>query len=59
MTSPQSARVVRVDYGKLRKTGLNMASKLDGKDRIHVCDPNGTDLVSSIKGRRVGVESGT
>jgi leucyl aminopeptidase (aminopeptidase T) len=50
---------VKVDYRKLRKTGLNIASELDGKDRIHVYDPNGTDLVFSIKGRHVGVESGT
>jgi leucyl aminopeptidase (aminopeptidase T) len=50
---------VEVDYRKLRKTGSNIASELDGKDCIHVYDPNGTDLVFSINGRHVGVESGT
>jgi leucyl aminopeptidase (aminopeptidase T) len=50
---------VKVDYGKLRKTGLSIASELDGKGCIHVFDPNGTDLVFSIKGRYVGLESGT
>lgn len=50
---------VKVDYGKLRKTGLSISSELGGKDCVHVYDPNGTELVFSVKGRHVGVESGT
>lgn len=50
---------VKVDYKRLRETGLDVASKLEGKKRIHVHDPNGTNLVFSIKGRHVGVETGT
>ena len=50
---------VKVDYRKLRKIGSSIASKLDGSELIHVYDPNGTDLVFSINGRRVGVEIGT
>jgi len=50
---------VKVDYAKLRKIGSSMASRLDGKETIHVYDLNGTDLVFSIKGRRVGTEIGT
>ena len=50
---------VKVDYRKLRKIGSSIASKLDGGKYIRVCDPNGTDLAFSIKGRRVGVEIGT
>ena len=50
---------VEVDYKKLRKTGSNIASKLDEKKLIHVHDPNGTNLLFSIKGRRVEVEVGT
>ena len=50
---------VKVDYTRLRETGLNVASKLMGKKLIHVHHANGTDLEFSIKGRRVAVESGT
>jgi leucyl aminopeptidase (aminopeptidase T) len=50
---------VKVDYAKMKETGLNVASKLAGKNQIRVSHPNGTDLEFSIKGRHVGVESGT
>jgi leucyl aminopeptidase (aminopeptidase T) len=50
---------VKVDYKRLRKIGSSIASELDGKRLIHVYDPNGTDLVFSIKDRCVGVENGT
>lgn len=50
---------VKVDYAKMKEVGLNVASKLDGKDLVHISHSNGTDLEFSIKGRHVGVESGT
>jgi leucyl aminopeptidase (aminopeptidase T) len=50
---------VNVDYNKLRKIGKAIASKLDGKKLVHVCDANGTDLTFSIYKRPVGVEAGT
>jgi leucyl aminopeptidase (aminopeptidase T) len=53
------ANAVKVDYGKLRKTGSSIAYVLDGKKHVHVCDANGTDLAFSIEGRRVGIEVGT
>jgi leucyl aminopeptidase (aminopeptidase T) len=50
---------VKVDYKKIKETGLNVASELSGKNTIHIYHSNGTDLEFSIKGRRVAVESGT
>jgi leucyl aminopeptidase (aminopeptidase T) len=50
---------VNVDYNKLRKIGNAIASKLNGKKIVHVCDANGTDLTFSIYKRPVGVEAGT
>ncbi len=50
---------VKVDYKKIKETGLNLASELSGKKLIRVSHVNGTDLEYSIKGRRVAVESGT
>jgi len=50
---------IRADYAKIRITGSKVASKLEGKEVIRVCDPNGTDLTLSIKDRPVGIEVGT
>jgi leucyl aminopeptidase (aminopeptidase T) len=50
---------VKVDYKKIKETGLNMASELSGKKAIRVSHVNGTNLEFSIKGRHVAVESGT
>jgi len=50
---------VNVDYGKLRKAGNVLASKLDGKNLVHIYDAKGTDLSFSINKRRVEVEAGT
>ncbi len=50
---------VKVDYKKIKETGLNVASELSGKNTIHVSHSNGTDLEFSIKGRHMAVESGT
>lgn len=50
---------IKVDYNRLRETGEDLASKLDEKSLIYIHDPNGTNLVFSIKDRRVGVENGT
>jgi len=50
---------VKVDYAKMKEVGLNVASKLAGKNQIRVSHPNGTDLEFSIEGRHVAAESGT
>jgi len=50
---------VKVDYKKIKETGLSMASELSGKRLIRVSHANGTDLEFSIKDRHVAVESGT
>jgi leucyl aminopeptidase (aminopeptidase T) len=50
---------VKVDYKKIKETGLNMASELSGKKSIRVSHLNGTNLEFSIKGRHVAVEPGT
>lgn len=48
-----------VDYGKLRRIGNTIASRLDRKKHVHVYDANGTDLTFSIDRRRIGIETGT
>jgi leucyl aminopeptidase (aminopeptidase T) len=53
------AKAVNADYNELRKTGDSVASKLNGKKLVRVCDANGTDLTLSIDKRRVSVEVGT
>jgi leucyl aminopeptidase (aminopeptidase T) len=50
---------VKVDYKKIKETGLNVASELSGRNSVHISHANGTDLEFSIKGRRTVVESGT
>ncbi len=50
---------VKVDYGRLRETGSNIASRLVGHNFVRVYHMNGTDLEFSIKNRRVRVEDGT
>lgn len=50
---------LNVDYGKLRKIGNTIASRLDGKKHVHVYDADGTDLTFSIDRRRIGIETGT
>lgn len=50
---------VKVDYGKLRETGLRVASMLQGRKSIHVHHVNGTDLTFRIDGRPVNIEAGT
>ena len=50
---------VKVDYGRLREIGSNIASRLAGHNSVRVYHMNGTDLEFSIKNRRVGVEDGT
>ena len=50
---------VKADYGRLRETGSNIASRLAGHRFVRVYHMNGTDLEFSIKDRRVGVEDGT
>jgi len=50
---------VKVDYKRIKETGLNAALELSGKKLIHVSHTNGTDLEFSIVGRHVAVESGT
>ena len=50
---------VGVDYKKLKQAGSEIASKLRGKNLIHIHDPNGTNLTFNIEGRYVGVETGT
>jgi leucyl aminopeptidase (aminopeptidase T) len=52
-------KAVSVDYDRVRKTGLNIVASLDGRNSIHIADPNGTDLVFDIENRRVGIEVGT
>lgn len=53
------ANAINVDYHRVRKTGLDIVAGLNGRESIHVTDPNDTDVTFSIKGRRVGVETGT
>lgn len=53
------ANAVNVDYGRLRKVGNGLTSKLDGKKLVHVYDAKGTDLTFCIDKRHVGVEVGT
>jgi leucyl aminopeptidase (aminopeptidase T) len=53
------AKAVNVDYGRVRKIGLNVVAVLDRKNSIHITDPNGTDLAFDIENRRVGIEVGT
>lgn len=53
------ANALNVDYGKLRKIGNAIASRLDGKKHVHVNDADGTDLTFSIDRRHIGIESGT
>lgn len=53
------AEAVNVDYGKIRKIGNTVASRLDGKKFVRVYDANGTDLRFSIDRRLVGLEIGT
>lgn len=50
---------IKVDYHRLRETGSALASRLDGKEYVHIFHENGTDLTMCIKGRRVGFEAGT
>jgi leucyl aminopeptidase (aminopeptidase T) len=50
---------VKVDYKKIKETGLSLAPELSGKKLVHVSHLNGTDLEFSIKRRHVAVESGT
>jgi leucyl aminopeptidase (aminopeptidase T) len=53
------ANAININYGRVRKTGLNIAAGLNGRKTIHITDPNGTDLLFSIENRRVGIEVGT
>ena len=50
---------VKVDYSKLRETGLKVEAMLKGKKSIHVHHMNCTNLTFSIEGRIVNVEAGT
>ena len=50
---------LNVDYGKIRKIGNAITSRLDGKKDVQVYDANGTDLTFSIDKRRIGIEIGT
>ncbi len=50
---------VKADYGRLRETSSNIASRLGGHNFVRVYHTNGTDLEFSIKDRRVEVEDGT
>ncbi len=52
-------KAVSIDYGKLRKIGNFIASKLHGKRLVHVYDTNGTNLTFNIDNRHVGIEVGT
>jgi leucyl aminopeptidase (aminopeptidase T) len=53
------AGAVNVDYGKIKETGSTILERLRGKERVEITTPDGTDLAFSIKGRRVGMETGT
>jgi leucyl aminopeptidase (aminopeptidase T) len=50
---------VKVDYKKVKETGLNVASAVSGKKHVQISHANGTDLEFSIKGRHLSVECGT
>jgi leucyl aminopeptidase (aminopeptidase T) len=50
---------IKVDYKKIKETGLDLASVLSGKKLIRVSHANGTDLEFSVKDRHLSVESGT
>ena len=50
---------VKVDYGRLRETGSNIAARLARRRFVRVYHTNGTDLEFSIKDRLVAVEDGT
>jgi leucyl aminopeptidase (aminopeptidase T) len=52
-------KAVIVDYGRIRRIGNVLASKLNEKKLIRVYDTRGTDLTFSIDKRHVGVEVGT
>jgi len=53
------ANAVNVDYDKIKQTGLALFECLRKKEIIEITTPEGTDLTFSIKGRRVGIETGT
>jgi leucyl aminopeptidase (aminopeptidase T) len=53
------ANAVNVDYDKVKQVGSAILERLHKKELIKITTPDGTDLTFSIKGRRIGVETGT
>jgi leucyl aminopeptidase (aminopeptidase T) len=50
---------VKVDYPKLRESGVALASRLQGKENVRIFHENGTDLNMNVRGRHVAYEAGT
>jgi leucyl aminopeptidase (aminopeptidase T) len=53
------ANAVNVDYDKVKQAGSAILESLHKRELIKITTPDGTDLTFSIKGRRVGIETGT
>jgi leucyl aminopeptidase (aminopeptidase T) len=53
------ANGVNVDYDRVKRTGSAVLEGLRKKELVKITSPDGTDLTFSIKGRRVGIETGT
>jgi leucyl aminopeptidase (aminopeptidase T) len=53
------ANAVNVDYDKVKQDGSAILESLHKKELIKITTPDGTDLTFSIKGRRIGIETGT
>jgi leucyl aminopeptidase (aminopeptidase T) len=53
------ANAVNVDYDKAKQAGSAILESLHKRELIKITTPDGTDLTFSIKGRRVGIETGT
>src|SRR5688572_33412102 len=46
------------DYEKVAEITHKLKARLDGKERVHITSPLGTDLTLSIAGREIAVDPG-
>lgn len=58
LTMDMAERTLAADFNDVAKLTKKFAKNLEGKDKIHITTKKGTDLVLSIKGRKMEMDDG-